>query len=588
MAAKKGAQKTGAAVFLEILRNYGVEYIFSSPGSEWPPLWEALAEQKAQGIDGPTYINIRHEDTAAGVAIGYAKATGKLAVCLVHASVGTLHASMGIRAANFEKTPVLFCAGESVTFGEGDGAWVGAQWGRYLADYGGPARVVEPFTKASYGLPTPNTLAGATHRACQMAVNAPQGAVFLSLPFEYLAAPAVLPAPPGTTLPRTAQVEPAGLQEAAKLLANAESPLIITENIGSRVEAVDQLVELAEMTGSMVVESQQPGYINFPRDHGLHGGFNPNAYLQQSDVVLLLDCIVPWYPPSAAYPKNATVIAISDDPLHERAPYYGISSDLTLVGDAHVALNDLLELVPANMRGNKKAAAARVKSISKANHERRASWQKVCKAQKQAVPIDTRWFSLELEAALNDHDAILIDETILTHWTMAESMNKLQPGNFYNALSGGLGIGMGIGMGVKVANPDRPVVTIVGDGTFNYNAPLPALGMSTEYGLPMLTIIANNGHYRSMKMGIEMLYPKGIAQKTNVHYGAAIDATINYAVMAETVGGYGEEVSDPKQIRPALDRAFAALEEGKPAILDVKLGDDMEFLAPMFAKIMQA
>ncbi|HAC34763.1 MAG TPA: hypothetical protein DCF45_09625, partial [Gammaproteobacteria bacterium] len=200
----------------------------------------------------------------------------------------------------------------------------------------------------------------------------------------------------------------------------------------------------------------------------------------------------------------------------------------------------------------------------------------------------TRWFSLELEAALNDHDAILIDETILTHWTMAESMNKLQPGNFYNALSGGLGIGMGIGMGVKVANPDRPVVTIVGDGTFNYNAPLPALGMSTEYGLPMLTIIANNGHYRSMKMGIEMLYPRGIAQKTNVHYGAAIDTTINYAVMAETVGGYGEEVSDPKQIRPALDRAFAALEEGKPAILDVKLGDDMEFLAPMFAKIMQA
>lgn len=588
MAAGKGPAKTGAAVFLEVLRNYGVEYIFSSPGSEWPPLWEALAEQKARGIDGPTYINIRHEDTAAGVAIGYAKATGKLAVCLVHASVGTLHASMGIRAANFEKTPVLFCAGESVTFGEGDGAWVGAQWGRYLADYGGPARVVEPFTKASYGLPTPNTLAGATHRACQMAVNAPQGAVFLSLPFEYLAAPAVLPAPPGTTMPRTAQVEPAGLQEAAKLLANAESPLIITENIGSRVEAVDQLVELAEMTGSMVVESQQPGYINFPRDHGLHGGFNPNAYLQQSDVVLLLDCIVPWYPPSSAHPKNATVIAISDDPLHERAPYYGISSDLTLVGDAHVALNDLLELVPAKMRGKKKAAAARVKSISKANHGRRAGWQKVCKAQKQAVPIDTRWFSLELEAALNDHDAILIDETILTHWTMAESMNKLQPGNFYNALSGGLGIGMGIGMGVKVANPDRPVVTIVGDGTFNYNAPLPALGMSTEYGLPMLTIIANNGHYRSMKMGIEMLYPRGIAQKTNVHYGAAIDATINYAVMAETVGGYGEEVSDPKQIRPALDRAFAALEEGKPAILDVKLGDDMEFLAPMFAKIMQA
>ena len=587
MAKQKAKPQSGAEVFLEVLRNYGVEYIFSSPGSEWPPLWEALAEQKAKGLDGPTYINIRHEDTAAGVAIGYAKATGKLAVCLVHASVGTLHASMGIRAANFEKTPVLFCAGESVTFGEGDGSWVGSQWGRYLADYGGPARLVEPFTKASYGLPTPNTLAGATHRACQMAVNSPKGAVFLSLPFEYLAQPAALPAPPGTTMPRLPQVETAGLAEAAKLLGAAKSPLIITENIGSDPAAVEQLVALAEMTGSIVVEAQQPGYINFPRDHGLHGGFNAAPYLQQSDVVLLLDCIVPWYPPSKGHPKNATVIAISDDPLHERAPYYGISSDLTLVGDAHAALTGLLELMPASLKGNKKAAATRCKAIGKANVARRASWIKVCKAQSKAVPIDTRWFSLEFEAVLNEQDAILIDETILTHWTMAETMANLKPGNFFNALSGGLGLGMGIGMGVKVANPDRPVVTIVGDGTFNYNAPLPALGMSTEYGLPMLTIVANNGHYRSMKMGIEMLYPKGVAQKTNNHYGAAIDSTINYAAMAATVGGYGEEVSDPAEIRPALERAFAAMKAGKPAILDVKLGDDMEFLAPMFAKIMQ-
>lgn len=584
---KQKQPQSGAAVFLEILRNYGVEYIFSSPGSEWPPLWEALAEQKAQGIDGPTYINIRHEDTAAGVAIGYAKATGKLAVCLVHASVGTLHAAMGIRAAHFEKTPILFCAGESVTFGEGDGGWVGSQWGRYLADYGGPARLVEPFTKSSYGLPTPNTLAGAAHRACQMAMNAPQGPVFLSLPFEYLAQPAALPAPPGRTMPLAAQVDPAGLAEAAKILAEAKSPLIITENIGSDPGAVKQLVALAEMTGSVVVEAQQPGYINFPRDHDLHGGFSAGPYLPGSDAVLLLDCIVPWYPPSASHPKNATVISISDDPLHERAPYFGISSDLTLVGDAHAALTDLLKLLPNKLRGKKSAANARSKKIGDANRKRRAAWNKVCNAQKTRTPIDTRWFTLEFEAVLLKHKAILVDETILTHWTMAETMTKQRPGDFFNALSGGLGLGMGIGMGVKIANPERPVVTIVGDGTFNYNAPLPALGMSTEYGLPMLTVVANNGHYRSMKMGIEMLYPKGAAQKTGTYYGAEIDSTINYSALAAAVGGYGEEVSDPQEIRPALERAFAAMREGKPAVLDVKLGDDMEFLGPMFAKMMQ-
>ena len=115
------SQPNGAEVLLDILNGYGVEAIFSSPGSEWPPLWEALARRQAAKQPAPAYYNARHEDLAIGQAMGYARATGRLGVCLVHATVGTLHASMGIRAAYHEQIPLLVLAGESVSFRRGAG-----------------------------------------------------------------------------------------------------------------------------------------------------------------------------------------------------------------------------------------------------------------------------------------------------------------------------------------------------------------------------------------------------------------------------------------------------------------------------------
>ena len=108
----------GAGALLEILNGYGVDHIFCSPGSEWPPLWEELARRRAQGERAPEYLNVRHEEVAVAMASGYAKATGRLSAVIVHTTVGTLHAGMAIRAAYHEELPMLVCAGESIDFGE--------------------------------------------------------------------------------------------------------------------------------------------------------------------------------------------------------------------------------------------------------------------------------------------------------------------------------------------------------------------------------------------------------------------------------------------------------------------------------------
>lgn len=582
-ASTSASNPSGAEVFLEVLRNYGVEYIFSSPGSEWPPLWEALAKQKAEGLKGPAYINTRHEDLAIGMAMGYGRATGKLSACVVHANVGTLHAAMGIRAANHEKIPVLVCAGESVTFGEGPDGWVGSQWGRFLADYGGPAALVEKFTKTSFGLNTPAVLASAVHRACRTAMTAPQGVAFLSLPFEYLMHEAVLPAPKQDGMPVPALIDGTALEKVAAMLVKAAKPLIITENLGARTKTVAQLVQLAEATGAQVVEAQQPGYVNFPRNHALHAGYISAPHLQDADLVLLLDCEGPWYPPRAGHPPKAQVVNISDDPNRDRVPYTGFNADINIVGSGVSAVPILLEKVLA-APGLKKAKAkvkARIKEVKAVNDARRAEWRKNGLANKATSPIDARWFSLQLNDMLPDN-AIVVDETLTSHFTVIHCMDDIKPGQLVNGLSGGLGLGMGIALGVKIANPDKLVITLVGDGSFNYNPPLAALGCAQEHNLPTLTIIYNNGQYRSMKMGTQMLYPKGAAAQTDTWYGGPIQPVPEYAGLARLFGGYGETVEDPAEIAGALQRAFDAVNSGKSAMLDVRIGDEIPFLAKMF------
>src|SRR3954462_6183885 len=128
----------GAEAILGALGAMGVERIFASPGSDWAPLWEALARPHTAG-EVPEYISVRHEETAVAMASGYSKATGKLPAVVLHTTVGTLHAAMALRIAKHERVPMVVMAGESVAFAEPPSLSVGRQWLRLLTDIGGPA-----------------------------------------------------------------------------------------------------------------------------------------------------------------------------------------------------------------------------------------------------------------------------------------------------------------------------------------------------------------------------------------------------------------------------------------------------------------
>ncbi len=185
-------QTTGAHAIVDALIGAGVDHIFSSPGSEWAPLWEVLAELRATGRPVPAFSSVRHEELAVSMATGYAKASGRLPAVVLHTTVGTLHATMALRTATHERVPMVGVAGGSVGYGELPGVHPGGQWLNHLADLGGPAALVERTVKWAVGEPQPDRLAATVARACDIARAEPRGPAFVAVSMESLFAPAIL------------------------------------------------------------------------------------------------------------------------------------------------------------------------------------------------------------------------------------------------------------------------------------------------------------------------------------------------------------------------------------------------------------
>jgi acetolactate synthase-1/2/3 large subunit len=566
---------TGADTLLRVLSHMGVDRIFSSPGSEWAPVWEAFAKAKAQSEGVPQYISSRHEEVAVGMASGYAKSTGKIAAVMIHTTVGALHATMALRGALHEQIPMVVFTGESLGFGEEAGPDVGAQWLGALADIGGPARLVDRCVKWSYGVNAKSLLPSTIQRACQLAMGAPKGPVFVSLPMEYLfdkmtknAAAENVPVP-------APMADPAALDELAASLASAKNPLIITEEAGRDPQVVEQLVELAELLGAGVVESRASSYINFPRSHPLHAGFEPIEFLPESDVILLLGVVAPWHPASRKLNPGTKLAVLSDNPLRSEMPYWGYPVNQILTGEIASSMKHLLDAVKKQVAKGDSDAARRSETWSGRHAVRRAAWQEDALKRRSQKPIDTRWVTHEL-AQVIPADAIVVEETITHRLSIHRYLDMLKPGTFFAGCIGGLGTGTGTALGVKAAFPKRPVLCLIGDGAFNYDPGLAALGVCQEHNLPIMIVLFNNYGYHSQKSGVPRFFPDGFAVKNHDFIGISINPSPDYAMIARAFDGYGEKVEEPGEVRAALQRGLKAVASGQVALIDVRLAKAAE------------
>ena len=565
--------RSGKAM-LKVMQRRGIDHIVSSPGSEWPPVWEALAELSSEGAQKPKYINCRHEAVAVAMAAGYTKVTGRPQVVMLHATAGPLNAAMTIRAALHERTPMVIISGEVAAYGENSRvADPGGQWLHDLTDLGGSPDLLRGCVKWADRVMSAELLAPTLERAVQIALEPPAGPVLIGIPFECMMEEVN---PPEQNRPnevvRAVAVDDAAIERAVAMIADAKNPVVLTEHAGGDPRAVERLVELCELFSLPVMESYRPAFLNFPRTHPLYQHHDPKR-VDAADLVLMVDAVTPWYPASKA-PKNAKVIAIAEEFPNSRLPYWGYNVDLALVAPPASTLEKLLR--KAKLSEQIAANRAPYNERLARNREQHDSYFGKLRdeARKWAhqSPIDPRWLCYELGEALPEN-AVISEETTVYRSLIQEAIPRSSTQTYFARITGGLGVGLSYALGVKLALPDRPVFALIGDGAFHYNAVPSCLGVAQEYGLPIHVVVFNNGRYLSMETSLLKYFPDGAAKNTGLHFGANIAPRPDYQFYGKAHGGYGYRVTQPGEIKPAIEQALKHETEDKLTVIDVVLSD---------------
>ncbi len=555
-------QFDGGEAIVDAFRKLGVEYILSSPGTEWAPVWEAMADQIHRKKEGPKLLDVWHETLAVDMAAGYTLATGKMQGVLLHAGAGLLQGAMGIHGAFVAGVPMVVISGESMTYGEQPEFDPGAQWIGNLSIPGGTTHLVNALVKYTSVAGSVHTLYESIIRAGELAQRQPTGPTYLSVSTETLMDGWTPPANPRKVPPAPRMLTaPEDIEKLAAALSKAKHPVVLTEGAGQEVETYEALIALCEKFAVPVVEKAGALFANFPKDHPLYQGTDIKPFWNDMDLAIVVRARVPWYPPSNRPPKAA--IAMLDEAPHNSAmAYQSHQADMYLEGHVAQTLRDLANAATVD----KAAVEARRKELAVAHAALVEKNSAAQAAARKKTPIDPVWLCASLNAALPDNP-IYIDEVTTHTAVLRQHLVWNKPQSLFTR-QGGLGQGLGLSLGIKLANPERPVVTLIGDGAFLYNPALGSLGAARDYNLPTMVVIFNNKKYAAMQGMHQKMYPDGIAAETDVYHGTHINAP-DFVKVAESVGGYGEQVTDPEKLQDALKRGLQANQSGKPAIIDV-------------------
>lgn len=564
----------GGQAMLKAIERSGVDYIFSSPGSEWPPVWEALAEAAARGAKNPRYINCRHEAVAVAMAAGYTKVTNRAQVVMLHATAGPLNGAMTMRAALHERTPMVILTGEISAYGENTKvADPGGQWLHDLTDLGGSPDLLRSCVKWADRIAAPELLASTIERALRIAVEPPAGPVLVGIPFECMMEQVNdIDHGKANQVVRAARVDDASIDRALNLIAAAKNPLALTEHVGGDPVAVKNFIEFCELFGIPVMETYRPAFMNFPRAHALYQHHDPKA-IDAADLILMVEAVTPWYPASKA-PKNAKVISITEEFPVSRLPYWGYNVDLALVAPPASTLEQLIKKGKASeqVAANRHEYAQRATRAKEQHENYFGKLNEEAKKQSAATPIDPRWAVHALGQAL-PANSVISEETTVYRGLIQEMIPRSEAQSYFARITGGLGVGLSYALGVKLAMPERPVFALIGDGAFHYNAVPSCLGVAEEYGLPIHAVVFNNGRYLSMETSLIKYFPSGSAKNTGVHFGAEIGPRPDYQHYAKAHGGEGVRVTDPGAIKAAIDLALKCEKEKKLTVIDLVLSD---------------
>ena len=572
-----GSERWASDVIVDLLHAYDLPYAALNPGASYRGLHDSIVNY---GGNRPVMLLCQHEETAVQIAHGYAKASGRPMVAILHNLVGLLHANMAIYYAYIDRAPVLIIGATGPM--DETKRRPRIDWIHSAQDQGDAVRA---YTKWDYQPHTVDGVPDSFARGYGVMMTEPRGPVYICydawLQEQKLDHAVALPPAAAAKVPSRIGGDPAALERAAELIAAASKPVIIAEYVGRDPDGFDALVRLAETGGIPVYDVDSR--LNFPSRHPLNMSHSKDVF-RDADLILCLDTR-DWERPtrelvsatreiSSVVPTGARWVEIGfgDLELSSWTLDYQrlLHAELRILADTTVAIPALTTLLETRIAADSKLAArvkARRDDTAVRSAALRHTWAESARDDWDARPIALPRLASEV------WDAIRQDDWVLTAGTLEQWTRKLwdfdrpyrHPGR-----SLGTATQFGISIGVALAHRDagRLVVDLQPDGDLMYDAG--AMWVVAKHRIPMLVVMYNNrAYYNDWEHQIRMAKLRGTPLE-RAYIGMDLDDPApDFAAMARSMGWYAEgPIEQPADLASALKRAIAKVKAGQPALLD--------------------
>ena len=574
--------RSGSDFMVDIIKALGFEYVCSVAGSSFRALHESVINYG--GNKNPEFITCCHEESSVAMSHGYAKIEGKPLCVFAHGTVGLQHAAMAVYNAYCDRVPVYIIVGNVIDATMRDSAY--GEWPHSVQD---AAAMVRDFTKWD-DLPISLThFAESAMRAYRIAMTPPMGPVLLVADSELQENPireGVDQRIPKFALPSPPQGDSGAVAEAARLLIQAENPLIVVDRAARTQAGIDHLVELAELLQAPVID--QAGRMNFPTRHPLNQSSRRGAVVADADVIIGLEATDFWSALNSIHDQvhrtslpivksGAKLISITAGDLSTKANYQDFyrytGVDLAMAADAEATLPSLIEETKRQITADRKRvfqargaklAEAHQHSLEQARNDAMYAWD--------ASPVSTGRLCAEVWAQIKDEDWSVV--SILRHfswWPLRLWPFKKHYQYIGAQGGGGIGYNAPAAVGAALANKKygRLSVSFQDDGDLLF-APT-VLWTAAHHRIPLLSVMHNNRAYHEELMHVQRMANRHNRGIDRAKIGTTFeDPAMDFAKLAQSMGVYAEgPITDPNDLAPALRRAIAVVKRGEPALIDV-------------------
>ncbi|MGK0297504.1 MAG: thiamine pyrophosphate-dependent acetolactate synthase large subunit-like protein [Gammaproteobacteria bacterium] len=552
---------TGAEVMLEQILETDAKYLFIANGSGLGPICDALVERPGK----LTLIQATHEGHVVSIADGYAKASGKTGFCMF-SRVGLPNASSSMYNAMKDRSPLVVISDHASSTNEGTDTH------EDLDDW---TEAVKPYTKWQWVVHESERLAEWTRRAYKLSNIMPGGPTHIRVPRNHLYASDVTAnvySKEAFNVSMELRPDPVEIERAAKFLLESNSPLMEVGFEVSQCNAIPSVVELAELLALPVAQHSRSFHCDFPNYHPLHIGYllNLPSYLQfyPHDIDCCISIGTRATQGMETFMRNRRIplIHASVDPekIGRNAP-----TAVGLLGDIDLIAKDLVEAIksmasPAQLKRRTEERRLKISTYSAGKHAGTREAGRLSKGD----PLPWQKLLYELDQ-LMEPDAVVVEELGRGERTVSH-INFSPEGRLKIGRTTGMALGWGVGasVGTKLALPDRQVVSLQGDGGFMFGQSESLWSMS-RYDVPILTIIINNRSYEATRFRI--MGSGGAAGEAGRDYVSFLgDPDMDFAKLASVYNIPGEVVSNSDQVRPAIQRGFRTLKDGRPYMIDAR------------------